>query len=66
MQPTNYYSIWGGTVSIWISFVSFYKNQIRTNLFASAKNSLEGATVAVICADSITFPTGPNRGGKAG
>lgn len=47
-------------------FCLILQNHMRTNLFPSAKNTLEGATVAVICADSITFPTVPNRGGKAG
>lgn len=32
-------------------------NHICTNLFPSEKKTLEGATVDVICADSITFPT---------
>lgn len=33
------------------------KNPIHTNLLPSEKNTLEGVTVDVIFADSITFPT---------
>lgn len=50
MQPINY-CIWEGT------FVSFYEITICTTLFPSENNTLEGAIVDVICADSIPFPT---------